>query len=163
MTGLYELFTKKAGIEKRALNGAQLISMAQTFARRGKLDRFEDLLANRAKAITKVEDARKAIENSLSTRAIQEYDLLGSAIGPAQLAYERAFFRQPMGNMRYYSKDTGTRGLYAPNPIKGAFLGPIIDTVRNLRKNLPDELERINSPAVRKAEADKWIQEFRSV
>jgi hypothetical protein len=168
MVGLYELFTKKAGIEKRALNTAQLISMAQNFARRGKLDRFETLLENRARAIPKVLESRSNLVENLIPRAYQELDLLGTVVGPEQLKYEKAFFRRPLDSMTRIAKDvprdTFDAGrLYAPYPVRDAFLEPLIDTVRKLRKHSPGELEKINSPAVRKAEADKWIQEFRSL
>ena len=165
MVGLYELFTKKAGIEKSALNTAQLISMAENFARRGKLDRFETLLENRSKALNKVLGSRGDIQRNLNALARQEHEALGTTIGPEQLKYERAFFRRPMVSMEHLSKDisNGTRRLFAPNPIKEATLDTIVDIVRHLRKNNPGELTRINNPAIRKAEADKWIQGYRSM
>lgn len=168
MTDLYELFTKKAGIEKRALNAAQLINMAQNFARRGKLDRFDTLLGKRSKALNNVEGSRRAIQRDLTDRAYQEYDLLGTTTGPAFRKHESAYYRQPSGALGGIAKYVGSGTfnpdvLYAPNPVRGATLDAIVDTVRNLRKHYPGELERINNPAIRKAEADKWIQEDRAL
>lgn len=169
MAGLYELFTKKAGIEKRALNAAQLINMAQNFARRGKLNRFETLLKKREKALENVQGSRMATADDLADRAYQEWDLLGGPVGPEFLKYEKARSRVPVVSMaslykNLANKDSSlTRLLYFPNPTEGATLDSISDTVRRLRKNYPGELERINNPEIRKSEADGWIQQiFRS-
>ena len=50
----------EGGMEKKALNAAQLLRMGRNFTLRGKLDRFKALVDRRAQAASKVRDKREA-------------------------------------------------------------------------------------------------------
>ena len=81
---------KQAGMEKQALNPMQLMQMGRSFAGRGKLERFNQLLNKRNAAIKKVSDSRFDKAHSLRDLASQEVAWLGSSKGPISRQYSRA-------------------------------------------------------------------------
>ena len=151
----------EGGMEKSAgLPPARLIQMATTFARRGKLDRFNKLLESRNSAMSNVGWQRVAAAEALKPAAEVEQTILGGNVGPALKAYQRAAARIPhnvgvrgtvhdspilesmgLGSMK--SPVTGFTRLSDPRPIPYDNAAYVADLIKSLRSNAPDELAKI--------------------
>lgn len=86
----YGAALEKQAMEKQALSPMQLMQMGRSFAGRGKLERFNQLLNKRNAAIKKVFDSRRDKARSLRDLASQEVAWLGSSKGPISRQYSRA-------------------------------------------------------------------------
>jgi hypothetical protein len=151
----------EGGIDKSAgLPPARLIQMATTFARRGKLDRFNKLLAKRNSAMDKVYRKRVAAEEALKPAAELEQTILGGNVGPALKAYQRAVARVPhdvgvrgsvhnspilksigLGSMK--DPWTGFTRLSDPRPIPYNNASEVASLIKSVRSYAPDELAKI--------------------
>ena len=109
----------EGGMEKQALNLGQLMRMAKTFASRGKLNRFDDLLYKRQRALHKVYGSRLQQVNDAAVAANMERKLTQS-FGPAAREAARLKNRIPGGSVntpdwRLLDLD---RGITNPNTTK---------------------------------------------
>ena len=151
----------EGGMDKFAgLPPARLIQMATTFARRGKLDRFNNLLKSRNSAMSNVGWKRVAAEEALKPAAELEQTILGGNVGPALKAYQRAAARvphdvgirgivhnspilEPLGLGSMKNPRTGFTRLSDPRPIPYNDASEVASLIKSLRSNAPDELEKI--------------------
>ena len=151
----------EGGMEKSAgLPPARLIQLATTFARRGKLDRFNKLLSKRNSAMDKVYRKRVAAEEALKPAAELEQTILGGNVGPALKAYQRAVARVPhdvgvrgivhnspilksigLGSMK--DPQTGFTRLSDPRPIPYNNASEVASLIKSVRSYAPDELAKI--------------------
>jgi hypothetical protein len=151
----------EGGMDKSAgLPPARLIQMATTFARRGKLDRFNKPLESRHSAMANVGHKRLVAREKLKPAAELEQTILGGNAGPALKAYQRAAARVPhdvgvrgivhdspmlesigLGSMK--DPSTGFTRLSDPRPIPYDNAAYVADLIKSLRSNAPDELAKI--------------------
>jgi hypothetical protein len=136
---------KQACMEKQALNAMQLIQMGRRFAARGKLDRFEQLIAKRNKAVAPASDTfnkriRRAVDE-LAPKAYLERQRLGRFDGPVSKQYTRAIERLPYdpsttGIITWHSKnnpDAFINMVNMPYPIGEVSHSTLADWAYRLR------------------------------
>lgn len=89
----YGATLEKQAMEKQALNPMQLVQMGRRFVGRGKMDRFNQLIAKRNAAIDKVRKSRADKFQKLEDPAYAEREWLGHANGPVNRQYRGATHR----------------------------------------------------------------------
>ena len=149
----------EGGMDKSAgLSPARLIQMATTFARRGKLDRFNKLLDSRSSAIANVGHKRRVAMEKLKPAAELEQTILGGNVGPALKDYQRAVARVPhnVGTRGVINNDmmhggigstknpqTGFTRISDPRPVPYNDASEVAKLIKIMRSSEPDELSKI--------------------
>ncbi len=116
----------EGGIEKQALNLGALMRMAKTFASRGKLNHFDNLLAKRQRALDKVYNTRWQKANAADIAANKAYKATNS-FGPAHREATRLKNRVPGGNSDladWRVMDLDSRGIRSPRITKNLLSYP---------------------------------------
>ena len=104
---------EKQAMEKQALNPMQLVQMGRRFVGRGKMDRFERLIAKRNKAVDNVIRDRVLDKVARQPGAFKELKWQGDISGPVHTAYRRALRRSPGTDAGYINRRISDDPTYA--------------------------------------------------
>ena len=143
------------GMEKQALNTARLMQMARTFASRGKVGRFNKLLAKRQEALERVSPVRDKLTKDLLPTLQKENERLGYRPEPLLKEVLRRNARRTadgadraermlhrFANPEIYAWEKLPISLSAFNPGRDYAYG-IYNTMHKLRNVHPEAFTRI--------------------